>query len=167
MTMSMPTEVLPSPDCLFFFRTGIHSLSQCQQTWWEVSSKAKFGFLFSWFIGQRGPKYSAVQKPKHCLTWDFLSPLSAAPSMPGRGSSQIPSRSLLFSLSGRDYITGFPIMSRRRRRRRRRGKLGRERRRPPDSTLSLPGRRIHTCYFSEIWWKLVDLHYWASRLELL
>ena len=31
-----------------------------------------FGILFSWFIDQWATQ-SAVQKHKHCLTWDFLS----------------------------------------------------------------------------------------------
>ena len=34
-----------------------------------------FGFLCSWFKGKCGPNKSAVQKPKHCITWDFLSAL--------------------------------------------------------------------------------------------
>ena len=33
------------------------------------------GFFISCFIGQQGPKISC-EKPKHCLTWDFLSALS-------------------------------------------------------------------------------------------
>ena len=58
-----------------------------------------FGFLFSCFIGQEDKK-SAVQKPKHWLTWDFLSALVSFPD------DAFPPKVVLdtFSPSSEDYL---------------------------------------------------------------
>ena len=44
--------------------------------WGSEKSQARqcWDFCNSWFIG-KGEQKSAVQKPKHCLTWDFSLPL--------------------------------------------------------------------------------------------
>ena len=54
--------------------TVLQSFQWIYQGLWEVPSKAMFGFFTADFWSSFAYE-SAEEKPKHCLTWDFLSAL--------------------------------------------------------------------------------------------